>query len=306
MKCPKCQYISFDQSDRCRNCGYEFSLSVDMVDLDLPIRTGDEAIGPLSDFALANGGATDPDGSDASRRPDREPSSRATPSPDLPLFRRQSDDDAPLVILPAAPRAPMSVRKSAIARPSSTRPAEEPALDLEPAAPSSATPSSATPSRKYSPATGAAVDDGTATAAGQTAPAGVRLGGALIDLILLGGIDAAILYLTLRFCGLQFAEVSRIPVVPFAAFIALLNGGYMAAFTAAGGQSIGKMAVGTKVVTMDEAASTDRVRLGQSVLRAAGFLVSVLPAGIGFLPALIGAERRAVHDRLAHTRVVKA
>ena len=29
MRCPKCQYISFDSSERCRNCGYEFSLTAD-------------------------------------------------------------------------------------------------------------------------------------------------------------------------------------------------------------------------------------------------------------------------------------
>ena len=36
MRCPKCHYISFDDSDRCRNCGYEFSLTVDVAALDLP------------------------------------------------------------------------------------------------------------------------------------------------------------------------------------------------------------------------------------------------------------------------------
>ena len=45
--------------------------------------------------------------------------------------------------------------------------------------------------------------------------------------------------------------------------------------------------------------------LGHSVMRAAGYAVSALPAGLGFLPALVGAEKRAVHDRLADTRVVK-
>jgi uncharacterized RDD family membrane protein YckC len=80
----------------------------------------------------------------------------------------------------------------------------------------------------------------------------------------------------------------------------------MAAFTAAGGQSLGKMIAGIKVVTMDDSGSSDRVPLGQAVLRAAGYLVSALPAGLGFLPALVGPERRAVHDRLAHTRVVRA
>ena len=28
MKCPKCEYLGFDTGDRCRNCGYNFSLAV--------------------------------------------------------------------------------------------------------------------------------------------------------------------------------------------------------------------------------------------------------------------------------------
>ncbi|HJR60237.1 MAG TPA: RDD family protein, partial [Vicinamibacterales bacterium] len=149
--------------------------------------------------------------------------------------------------------------------------------------------------------------DNEATAGGvANASAGRRLLAAVLDLTLLGAIDAAVLYSTLRLSGLEFAQAGRVPIVPFAAFLALLNGGYLAAFTAAGGQTIGKMAAGIKVVTMDEAVGSDRVPLGQAVLRAAGYLVSALPAGLGFLPGLFGAERRAVHDRLAHTRVVKA
>ena len=27
MKCPKCDYLGFEASDRCRNCGYEFALA---------------------------------------------------------------------------------------------------------------------------------------------------------------------------------------------------------------------------------------------------------------------------------------
>ena len=48
-----------------------------------------------------------------------------------------------------------------------------------------------------------------------------------------------------------------------------------------------------------------RVPLGHSVMRAAGYAVSALPAGLGFLPALVGEDKRAIHDRLADTRVVK-
>ena len=28
MKCPTCEYLGFETGDRCRNCGYDFSLSV--------------------------------------------------------------------------------------------------------------------------------------------------------------------------------------------------------------------------------------------------------------------------------------
>jgi uncharacterized RDD family membrane protein YckC len=64
------------------------------------------------------------------------------------------------------------------------------------------------------------------------------------------------------------------------------------------------MAAGIKVVPMN--AEQGRVPLGHSVLRAAAYAISALPVGLGFLPALVGADRRAFHDRLADTRVVKA
>jgi len=296
MKCPKCQYISFDQGGRCRNCGYEFSLSVDPVDLDLPIRTGDEPVGPLSDFSLAESPeATRPRDQDA--QPMRGASPHALRSSELPLFRdRSNDDDAPLVSLPASPRAPVAVRKSTVNRVAPPRgTADEPGLDLEPEAP-----------RGRRPAVLVSPSDEEQTASSDTASAGARLLGGVVDLLILGAIDGAVLFFTLRLCGLELAEIRRIPVVPFAAFLALLNGGYVTAFTAAGGQSIGKMAARIKVVTMDESGWSDRVRLGQAVLRASAYLVSALPLGLGFLPALVGPERRAVHDRLAHTRVVKA
>ena len=46
-RCPKCQYISFESSDRCRNCGYEFSLSVDTEQIDVKI-AGDEPVSSRS------------------------------------------------------------------------------------------------------------------------------------------------------------------------------------------------------------------------------------------------------------------
>jgi uncharacterized RDD family membrane protein YckC len=70
------------------------------------------------------------------------------------------------------------------------------------------------------------------------------------------------------------------------------------------------MITGIKVVadlTNDGSGSgVGRVSLGAAVLRATAYLVSLLPAGLGFAAILFDADRRALHDRLAETRVVKA
>ena len=306
MKCPKCQYISFESSGRCRNCGYEFSLAVDAAGFDLPIQTGDEAIGPLSDFALERPQPPRQEGTsvagpvagpaDFGPTPPRP----ITSSFDLPLFKeRRRDDDAPLVGQ-AVPRAPLAVRRSSPTPRAVTRSTvEEPELDLEAAAPDS--PTKRHPSHLPPPAGPVATDH---DADSRVASVGPRLLAAGVDALILGSIGLAVLYLTLKVCGLQLERAAAIPPIPFAAFLLLIAGGYLTLFTAAGGQTIGKMAAGIRVVSVD----VDRLRvpLGHSVLRATAYLASALPAGLGFLPALLAADRRALHDRLADTRVVKA
>src|SRR5688572_13736697 len=103
MKCPKCNYLGFETGDRCKNCGYDFSLiagpsqSQDVeTDLDLALRPPDGA-------------------ADAAISPPllREPS-KAHFEPELPLFRPAFDDgsDEPLVKVPATPRPPLAVRRT--------------------------------------------------------------------------------------------------------------------------------------------------------------------------------------------------
>ena len=282
MKCPKCQYFSFDNGDRCRNCGYDFSLVPD-APADLPIHDGTEAVGPLGDFSLHD-------------------------APALPLFPREAgDSDAPLVASGAAPRPPLAVRRAKpnVGPPRARRepartdidPAPRLALDSAemPVVPEPAVAREATPPEPSPP-----------EPASVAASAGARLGGALVDLVLTLGIDAVVVYFTLKICDLTFGQVLSLPLAPLICFLALLNGGYVATFVAAGGQTIGKMAAGTRVVPVDPAAPvSERVSFGQSVVRAAGYLVSALPLGLGFLPAFFG-DRRALHDRLADTRVIKA
>jgi uncharacterized RDD family membrane protein YckC len=304
MRCPKCQYISFDNGERCRNCGYEFSLTVDPASPDLPIQTGDEAIGPLGDFPLeVNARRPGAPGPEAAALP---PGGPITNSCDLPLFKERRPDDAPAV----TPRAPLAVRRSnpLPARGASRPSVDEPVLDLGVAVPlaRSSIPASAVPtmaSAAATPSSHVTSPDGT-DAHALAADIGPRLLAGFVDVLILGSIGLVVLYLTLKVCGLQFAGAGAIPPLPFGAFLLLVAGGYFTLFTAAGGQTIGKMAAGIRVVAMD--GTVARVPLGHSVLRAAAYLVSALPAGLGFVPALVGADRRAIHDRLADTRVVKA
>jgi uncharacterized RDD family membrane protein YckC len=328
MKCPKCQYISFDSQERCRNCGYEFALTIDMEAPDLPIQTGDEAIGPLGDLALTDHGGSKPAIRAAPGNPGVPQPRPITSAFDLPLFKDRSiDDDAPLVTPPAVPRTPLSVRRSnpVIGRAGARAALNEPVLDLEGSVDSARDrpldsardrplafardKPQASPARPPAPLPHGPSAPASDPADGPDAPAGAaaRLLAASVDAGILGSIGAAVLYFTLKVCGLQFSERGILPPVPFTTFLLLLGGGYFVLFTAAGGQTIGKMATGIKVVSVHgESPWSARVPLADSMLRALGYFVSLLPAGLGFLPALFGAERRAVHDRLADTRVVKA
>jgi uncharacterized RDD family membrane protein YckC len=241
---------------------------------------------------------------------------RSVPTTELPLFVKGMSGaataparmlDEPLVQLSEDPRPPLSVRRKApdpvVARPKPTPevpdamkgpldrdlladlPAPEPLSELQ-----------ARARRKSG-----------ATAIGETVGAGRRAAAAAIDGTLLGGLSAGVMWLTLRWCDLPIDRALMLPVlIPTAGFLALLGVGYLVLFNAAGGQTLGKMAVGLRVVR--EVTPFDNggpVSFGQATLRAVATLPSVLAAGLGFLPALIG-EQRAVHDRLAGTRVVRA
>ena len=319
MRCPKCHYISFGSADRCRNCGYEFSLAADPPAVDLPIQAEDPPIGPMGDFPLSEDSSRSsmiaPPASERSAAPSQQPG--AAPSRiDLPLFAdRGVRDDAPLITPPAVPRPPLSVRRAAPATPKARPQSMPPPVVQE---------------RSLIPVTGDG-DDGIEDARIEdvrsiereikseaelaparepveltVAPIGRRLFAGLTDLAILGSIDAGVVYLTLRLLELRFQDFRALPPAPLLAFLLLLNGGYLAIFTTAGGQTIGKMIAGIKVVAASEGPGhhTHRVTLGAAVLRAAAYLVSLLPAGLGFLPILFSADRRALHDRLAETRVV--
>jgi uncharacterized RDD family membrane protein YckC len=291
MRCPKCQYISFDSGERCRNCGYEFALSADEQPVDVRIARDEPESAPRGSnaFNALDAPLAPPSASD---RPVQTLGRRSLTAADLPLFtERVADDQAPLVTPPAVPRAPLSVRKAAPVRPRSRGPAAD---DLP-----LGLPDAAKARRSEAP------DAGTATAGIAAAGAGRRIGAGLIDVTILGSIAAAVVLLTLRVSGLTTAQWRILPVAPMLSFLLLLCGGYFVLFTAAGGQTIGKMTTGIRVVNAAEAMPA-RVAFGTAVVRTVSCLGSVLALGAGFFPILFSADRRAFHDRVAETRVVAA
>jgi len=269
MKCPKCGYLGFEHVDRCRNCGYDFSLTDVEAAPDLSIRTDEPAIEPLADLAMM----------DAAISPRIARPVSVPPSSDLPLFASAALMDQPMAAQPSAPRPPLAVRRPTPDMPRVRQPRMQTlALDLDPIA---------------RPA--AALDRG------DDAALGPRFAALAIDLAILAAVDAIVIYFTLQICGLTFDELGILPKVPLIAFLIVQNGGYLVAFTA-GGQTLGKMAMGLKVVS---AASEAQPDFGSALLRTLLWVLLAIPAGLGFLTALFSSDRRGLHDRLAHTRVVR-
>ena len=276
MKCPKCGYLGFEQVDRCRNCGYEFTLaSVAVPELSLPKRTSD---GPaaLEELAFVS---------------ERSTAAPAPASPDLPLFGSSTAVDEALILKPSPPRQPLAVRRAS---------PDTPRLRVDPRAQMFDLAFDSESSLLQS-----AVDQASrAVASRATAEAGLvsRLLAVAIDLCILAAVDVLVVYLTLQICGVSLPDAAVLPKGPLLAFLVAQNGGYLVIFTA-GGQTLGKVAAGIKVVTADASGPLD---LGQAAIRTLVWLALAAPAGLGFLTALLTPDHRGLHDRFAGTRVIRA
>jgi uncharacterized RDD family membrane protein YckC len=290
MKCPKCGYLGFERVDRCRNCGYEFLLapSTAQTEAELPLRREAPSIDPLNDVAMID---------EAMASKARVVGRQTTPD-ELLLFGATPPGDQPLITRPSPPRQPLAVRRATPEIPRlRSQPMRASMFDLvddEPpiVARRSAAPVGVTPSAGPTPA----------PAPGEPAALGSRLGAAAIDLTLLAAIDIIVIYLTMQICGLTFDDLRILPKAPLMAFILLQNGGYLVSFTA-GGQTLGQMAAGIRVVSARADRSLD---FGHSLLRTVVWLVLAVPAGLGLLPTLFSQDRRGLHDRCAGTKVVRA
>jgi uncharacterized RDD family membrane protein YckC len=329
MKCPKCDYLGFETGDRCRNCGYDFSLMTDSTATgadDLMLRDPESSSGPndwidqldrdlrLSPSPLPAPSASPvasvpfdtvavPAAAVAARAASDSATRRAVP---LPLFQPGADDDQPLIRVPAAPRAPLAVRRTPdtprlravpkLARRTGadaavTLPDAEPVLDFhnEPAAETMIHQESPGVRPRRAPET-----------TSQTSDPQRRLAAAAIDHAILFSIDAIVIYLTLQMAALAVSDWRELPVLPMMAFLAMVKGAYFCAFTLVGGQTIGKMAAGIRVVMMD-GSQLDPARAIRRTLAGA---LSLMSFGLTFIPGLVAEDGRALHDHLARTRVI--
>lgn len=306
--------------DRCKNCGYDFSLATDVSgpgDIDLTFLPRDDSDRPASpqwdgslDRALAaspfSPGISDPvrlASEPVGGRPTTAEAERTDRR--LPLFAQASGDfgDEPLIRLPVAPRPPLAVRRTPRTPRLRTVPrmsrssAMGPELEFGDVAPE-------TPAVESVSDVISRIDARLALATQpvqvETSGAARRLGAAAIDHLLLSAVDLSVIYLTLRMTGLSMAEWAALPPVPLAAFLLFVKLSYFFAFTAVGGQTIGKMAARIRVVTAENA-SVDGAR---AVKRAFAGAVSAALLGLGYLPAVVGSEHRALHDRATDTRVI--
>src|SRR5262245_5447097 len=281
MKCPKCGYLGFERVERCRNCGYDFSLAESYDLPEIQIRDSSPSEQPLEDLVLADPVTT------SAVTP-----GFITPIGELPLGH--AADDRPLITRASPPRTPLSVRRATPEvqrlRPQTAR---TPILDLADEAEgyrSAANPRS--PDWSSERLEGGLV----------AAPLWARLAAAALDLVILAATDVIVIYFTMQICGLTLEDFNVLPKGPLLAFLLVQNGGYLVAFTV-GGQTLGKMAAGIRVVP---AAADAPLDLGHSILRTLIWAALLVPAGLGLLTTLFSPDRRGLHDRFAGTRVVRA
>jgi uncharacterized RDD family membrane protein YckC len=303
MKCPKCGYLGFESVDRCRNCGYDFSLSPTAEVLELPLKPMPierDTRQSAADLSFLDAGMPVEPVRRAAAKPDghrlfSSDQAREQTLGELPLFGAVIPDDLPLITRPSPPRSPLAVRRATPEVPRlRSLSGRAPTLDLglELPAPAVTTRVAA----RTMEATAIQGDEET----DQDATIGARLAAFAADLLILAAIDVAVVYFTMQICGVALEDFRILPRAPLLAFLLLQNGGYLVTFTA-GGQTLGKMAAGIRVISAEPPST---LHLGQAFVRELVWLGLAVPAGLGLL-TIFGRDHRGIHDRFAGTRVVR-
>jgi uncharacterized RDD family membrane protein YckC len=127
-----------------------------------------------------------------------------------------------------------------------------------------------------------------------------RAAAAVLDYLLVLGAQVAwgLLAILLWGRGVQDSELHQAAT---AAFPLAAGGAYVTLAHWLWGQTAGKMLLGLRVEARDEHPPA----LGRAALRTLVVVLSFALAGLPFLVALLRPDRRALHDLLAGTRVVR-
>lgn len=131
-------------------------------------------------------------------------------------------------------------------------------------------------------------------------PAGfwIRVVALLVDVVVCVLVLASLRFVAERIGGrpMEEAAVVQLMAMAFAWLFALL---YTTLLHARGGQTLGKLAVGIRVVGTDG----EPLAVGAALLRYLASFVSLLPLGLGFVMAGLRRDKRALHDLIAGSRV---
>ncbi len=130
------------------------------------------------------------------------------------------------------------------------------------------------------------------------APRLVRLGGAMVDGFLMLGVAVLAIFAF----GSKYGEVSELQVIGYQAMaVTLLIQGGLIAFR---GQSVGKIAMGMRIVNVDDDEIPGFVR-GVLIRTWLPVLLSLIPFfKLIDILCIYNAEHRCLHDLIAGTRVV--
>ena len=128
-----------------------------------------------------------------------------------------------------------------------------------------------------------------------------RIGAVIIDFLILLGIDGIVVRLTERLTEVPIDSFGELRLLlPLVAFLLLLDCSYVVFFTTFGGQTIGKMLLGIRVIRRDNGS----VGFRAVAIRTAVSGVSIVPFCIGYVRVAIG-NWHALHDVVANTKVIR-
>jgi len=131
-------------------------------------------------------------------------------------------------------------------------------------------------------------------------PAGfwIRAVAALVDFVVFALVQLSFRWLGARVLGMDVESAAAFR--PLAAtFTIVFAGAYTTVLHALGGQTLGKMLVGVRVVVGDGGPPP----VGAALLRFIAYFASAAPFTLGFVMAGLRYDKRALHDLIAGTRV---